>query len=178
MTTVHAAISTAYTAAAWAGFGGGVATAAAALAGLLFVAISINLKQILAPAYPWLPTRAGQTLILFATPLIVAVLLLVPGQGRAALALELLATGLIIGTSQLYLDLKAPKREGGEELSPWRRMLGRVFPELLSCGCMMIAGATLLAQAGGGLYWLVPSVITALIFGLLNVWVLLVEILR
>jgi hypothetical protein len=167
---------TAYASAAWAGFGGAVATAAAALAGLLFIAISINLKQIL--AYPWLPTRAGQTLILFATPLILAILLVVPGQARMALALELLATGLVIGTAQVYLDLKAPKRGDGQDLSPWRRMLGRVFPEVLSCGCMIIGGATLLAQAGGGLYWLVPSVITALVFGLLNVWVLLVEILR
>jgi hypothetical protein len=33
-------------------------------------------------------------------------------------------------------------------------------------------------QAGGGLYWLVPSVLAAVVFGLLNVWVLLVEILR
>jgi len=38
--------------------------------------------------------------------------------------------------------------------------------------------ATLLTQAGGGLYWLVPSVLAALIFGLVNVRVLLVEILR
>jgi hypothetical protein len=42
----------------------------------------------------------------------------------------------------------------------------------------VIAGATLAAQAGGGLYWLVPSVLSAIIFGLSNVWVLLVEILR
>jgi hypothetical protein len=39
-------------------------------------------------------------------------------------------------------------------------------------------GATLLAQAGGGLYWLVPSALAAFIFGLANVWVLLIEILR
>ena len=34
------------------------------------------------------------------------------------------------------------------------------------------------AQAGGGLYRLVPSVRAAIIFGLVNAWVLLVEILR
>jgi len=44
--------------------------------------------------------------------------------------------------------------------------------------CLALAGATLIAAAGGGLYWLVPSVLAALIFGLINVWVLLVEILR
>jgi hypothetical protein len=47
-----------------------------------------------------------------------------------------------------------------------------------SCGCLAIAGATLLAQAGGGLYWLVPSAVAAVFFGLVNAGVLLVEILR
>jgi len=32
--------------------------------------------------------------------------------------------------------------------------------------------------AGGGLYWLVPGVLAAIVFGLVNAWVLLVEILR
>jgi hypothetical protein len=33
-------------------------------------------------------------------------------------------------------------------------------------------------QTRRGGYWLVPSVLSAVIFGLINVWVLLVEILR
>jgi hypothetical protein len=57
-------------------------------------------------------------------------------------------------------------------------MLGRVFPAITSCGCLLVAGVTLAAQAGGGLYWLVPGVLAAIVFGLINVWVLLVEILR
>lgn len=166
-------MTTAYAPGAWTGFGDAVATAAAALAGLLFIAISINLRQILAGT--GLPSRAAQTLILFATPLVAALLLVVPGQARVMLGLELLATGLVIGAAQVYLDLTTVR---GEEETIWRRMLGRVFPEVLSCGCIVIGGATLLARAGGGLYWLVPSVITALVFGLINVWVLLVEILR
>jgi hypothetical protein len=166
-------MTTAYQAADWTGFGTAVATAAAALAGLLFISISINLRQILDG--PGLPSRAAQTLILFATPLIAAVLVVVPGQARVALGLELVATGLVVGGAQVYLDLTA---ERGEQDTVWRRMLGRVFPEVLSCGCLLIAGATLLAQAGGGLYWLVPAVLAAITFGLINVWVLLVEILR
>jgi hypothetical protein len=166
-------VSTAYAAHAWTGFGEAVATAAASLAGLLFIAVSINLRQIL--DLPGLPSRAGQTLILFGTPLVAAVIVVVPGQSSLALGLELLATGLVIGAVQVYLDLTA---ERGEQDTFWRRMIGRVFPAYLSCGCLLLAGATLLGQAGGGLYWLVPSVLTALVFGLINVWVLLVEILR
>jgi len=166
-------VSSAYTAASWTEFGESVATASAALAGLLFIAVSINLKQIL--EIPSLPSRAAQTLILFATPLVGALLLVVPGQARLALGLELLATGLVIGGAQLWLDLHAKR---GPEDTVWRRMLGRVFPSVLSCVCLVLAGATLIPAAGGGLYWLVPSVLAALIFGLINVWVLLVEILR
>jgi hypothetical protein len=166
-------VSTAYTAGSWIGFGTAVATAAAALAGLLFIAVSINLKQIL--EIKSLPSRAAQTLILFATPLISALLVVVPGQARIALGLQLLASGLVIGGTQLWLDLRAPR---GPEDTVWRRMIGRVFPAVLSCACLSLAGATLIAAAGGGLYWLVPSVLAALIFGLINVWILLVEILR
>ncbi|MGB6457295.1 MAG: hypothetical protein WBH47_22730 [Streptosporangiaceae bacterium] len=166
-------MTAAYTAGSWASFGTAVTTAAAALAGLLFIAVSINLKQIL--EIPGLASRAAQTLILFATPLIGALLVIVPDQARVALGLELLASGLVIGGVQVWLDLHA---ERGPEETPWRRMIGRVIPEVVSCACLGLAGATLIAAAGGGLYWLVPSVIAALIFGLLNVWVLLVEILR
>jgi hypothetical protein len=166
-------VTTAYAAGSWIGFGTAVATAAAALAGLLFIAVSINLKQIL--EIKSLPSRAAQTLILFATPLISALLVIVPGQARVALGAELLATGLCIGGTQVWLNLHATR---GPEETAWRRLVGRVFPTVLSCACLAIAGATLIAAAGGGLYWLVPSVLAALIFGLINVWVLLVEILR
>lgn len=166
-------MTTAYTTAGWTAFGTAVATAAAALAGLLFIAVSINLKQILSA--PGLPSRAAQTLIQLVTPLIAAVLVVVPGQARVAVGLELLAVGLVVGGVQVYLDLHT---ERGKEETPWRRMVGRVFPAVISCGCLVIAGSTVVAAAGGGLYWLVPSVLAALIFGLINVWVLLVEILR
>jgi hypothetical protein len=166
-------VSTAYDAAAWTDFGVAVTGAAAALSGLLFIAISINLQKIL--TFDGLPSRAGQTLILFATPLVTAVLVVVPGQDRIALGLELIAAGVVIGAGQLYLDLNSAH---SAEDTMWRRMAGRVFPAMLNCGCLAIAGATFLAQAGGGLYWLVPSVLAALIFGLVNTWVLLVEIWR
>lgn len=166
-------MSVAYSAASWSDFGAAVATAAAALAGLLFIAVSINLRQIL--DYPNLPGRAAQTLILLATPLVMAIMLLVPGQPRLALALELLATGLIVGTAQFVIDARAG-RSDQETTTTW--IISRVTPAVVNCGCLVVAGATLLAQAGGGLYWLVPSVLAAVIFGLANVWVLLVEILR
>lgn len=163
----------AYSAAGWTGFGGAAATAAAGLAGFLFIAVSINLRQILST--PNLPGRVALTLILLATPLISSLLLLVPGQSRVALGAELLSMGVIVGGAQLVIDVRTPRTEY-ETAMTW--IVSRVTPEVVSCGCLVVAGGTLIGQAGGGLYWLVPSVIAAFAFGLGNVWVLLIEILR
>ena len=57
-----------------------IAATAATLAGLLFVAVSINLKRIL--EFPSLPARAGQTLMLFVMPLITGLFLVVPASRR------------------------------------------------------------------------------------------------
>jgi modulator of FtsH protease len=86
---------TAYAAGDWASFALAITAAAATLAGLLFVAVSINLQRIL--SFKNLPARAAQTLILFTTPLIVGLFLVVPGQGSAVVAWELLITGIAIG---------------------------------------------------------------------------------
>jgi hypothetical protein len=164
---------TAYAADRWTDFGVGVAGAAAALAGLVFVAVSINLSEIL--KYRNLPGRAALTLLLLVKPLVVGILLLVPGQPDAALGGELLFAGVVIGGSQLVINQRSGR---SEKETRWTWLVSRLTPPIVSCGCLVLAGATLLAQAGGGLYWLVPSVLAAITFGLVNAWVLLVEILR
>ena len=170
---VFAPVAAAYLPASWMTFALAVSAAAATLAGLVFVAVSLNLKRIL--EYPNLPARAAQTLILFVTPLITGLFLVVPGQSRTAVAWELLITGLAIGAGQVVIDARSPRSDQERPLT-W--IVGRVFPGVASCGCLVLSGAALLAQAAGGLYWLVPSVLVAIIFGLINAWVLLVEIQR
>jgi hypothetical protein len=70
----------------------GAAVAAAALTGLLFVSLSINLQQILKQV--WLPRRAGLTVMLLFETLVIAILGLVPGQPPVALGVELLGLGV------------------------------------------------------------------------------------
>jgi modulator of FtsH protease len=164
---------TALSAADWGGFAGAVAAVTATLAGLLFVAVSINLRQIL--EFPNLPGRAAQTLITFTTPLVVALFVLVPGQSRAVLGAEFIITGLFIVVLQLLIDHRSGR---SEHETPVTWLLSRVFPAVGTCGCLIAAGISLLAAGGGGLYWLVPAVLIAILSGLLNAWVLLIEILR
>ena len=164
---------TAYSPADWGGFGATVATAAATLTGLLFIAVSINLKRIL--EYPNLPGRVAETLIFFVTPLVVAIFLVVPGQAIAALGTELTATGLVSAAVLLVIDLQS--RPSTEETS-LGRLMTQTLPVLVSSGCLLAAGLSVLARGGGGLYWLVPAGLVAILAGLVNTWVLLIEILR
>ena len=69
------------------------AGAAASLTGLIFVGVSINLSGILATSY--LPYRALQSLILLLNILVVASLLLVPGQPDAIRGMEVLSIAIV-----------------------------------------------------------------------------------
>jgi hypothetical protein len=164
-----------YAADGWTNFGVATAGATAALTGLLLVAVSINLDKILDARNPNLPDRAAQTLIFFATPLIMGLLLVVPGQPGAVLAWEMIVTGAAVGAFLLASDIR---RERSANETPFTWTISRIVPAIAICGCLVVAGATFLAGSGGGLYWLVPSVLAGIVFGLLNVWVLLIEIRR
>jgi hypothetical protein len=163
----------AYTASNWSDFSVGVVGASATLVGLLFVAVSINLQRIL--EIDGLPTRAGQTLLFLATPLFVAIFVLVPGQSSSALAAELLFVAFVTGAAHLRLSLQSD-RSPEEPAGLW--VISRLVPAAGITVCLAVAGGTLLALGGGGLYWLVPSTVIAILFGIVNAWVLLIEILR
>jgi hypothetical protein len=166
-------VTTAFTAASWVNFALAATEASATLTGLLFFAVSINMRQIL--RFPHLVGRVAETLILFGTPLITGIFVVVPHSPRAFLAAELIATGIAVGSAQLLIAARSPRSDRETLLT---RIVQRVLPPIVTCGCLAVAGATLAVQDGGGLYWLIPSVLAAIIFGLVNTWVLLVEILR
>ena len=167
----------AYTAARWTDYGAAAVGAGATLSGLVFVAVSINLSRIL--AHPSLPARAWQTLGLLMTPLIVGFFLLITGQSRAVLAWELIVSAVLLGAGRVAIHSRSVRSEKDTPLPLVGRLAGLVsalLPALVSYACLAVAGATLLAQGGGGLYWLVPSVLLAFFFGLINAWTLLVDL--
>jgi hypothetical protein len=94
-----------YDQSAWQDFGVAAAGASAALAGLVVVAVSINLDRVL--RYPWLPDRVGETVSLLVALLIESLVLLAPGQSRVALGAEMLVIGAaawaVVTTTQVRL---------------------------------------------------------------------------
>jgi len=162
-----------YLTAEWTDFSVGVVGASAALTGLLFVAVSINIEQIL--AVDTLAGRALSTMILFVVPLVVGTLVLVPGQSPTALGVELIGTGVVAGGGLLRINRPVNRGEL-EPRSGW--LLIRFVPSVTITVFLLLAGATLIARAGGGLYWVAPAIVEAFVGGLVTVWVLLVEIRR
>jgi hypothetical protein len=163
---------TPYQPAAWHDLFVALAGAAAALTGLIFVAVSINLAQIL--KYRALPVRAMETLVLLGGLLLLAVLMLVPGQSRLALGTEILLLGAAIAAALLYGRLRLPRAAGQPRI--WT--VAPVIVILAGTVPMIVAGISLLAAAGGGLYWLVAEIVLGLTGAMTNAWILLIEIQR
>ena len=78
----------------WHDFFLAMAGTAGVLTGLVFVAVSINLQEIVSEPGSGLPGRAAEALILLVGVLTASVLLLVPGQGRGIVGALVLAVGL------------------------------------------------------------------------------------
>ncbi len=169
---------TAYDPSQWSDFALAQVGASAALLGLVFVGMSINLKEFVGT--PLLVNRALEAIVLLATVLVTATAVLIPDQSREVVGVELLAIGLFTTFSVLRLqagvhaDVVARGDRGPTRASVIsRRILG-----LGSAVVIVVAGVLLLAEAGGGLYWWPAAIVIGYLGAIVNAWVLLVEILR
>jgi len=147
--------------------------AAAALAGLVFVGVSINLTKIM--SYPSLPGLAGQTLILLAAVLIVSSLLLVPGQPLWLVGLETLGVGLVLWMTVVVIHFRILKNM---EATYRNAFIIRIILAQIAMLPFLVAGGFLMAGSGDGIYWIVPANLGCFIVSLFNSWVLLIEINR
>jgi hypothetical protein len=157
---------------AWHDFFVGSMGASAALTGLLFVAISINLEQIL--KFPNLPGRAAGSLGVLVSVLIVACCGLVPGQHLVALGIEVAVAGGAVMFQAFWITLRSGVPDG--DRSSWR--IERTLTLLLPGALFFAGGLSLMAGGGGGLYWVFAATVLAFIVSAINAWVLLVEVLR
>jgi modulator of FtsH protease len=155
----------------WSDFLVATSGTAGALAGLVFVALSINLGRIL--QLPGIPGRAAETIVLLAAALIGALLALVPGQPAPRLGLVLLLLWLPAWGLPTALQITDLLRRRYLRYNVLRFMLYQAATLPL-----LLAGLSLRGFLSGGLGWFALAVILSITVALLNAWVLLVEILR
>jgi hypothetical protein len=149
------------------------ASASAALTGLLFVALSINLKQIVES--PGLTARAIEALVLVTSVLIISTLLLMPGQPGQVVATEIILLAIALSTTVGAIQLRTNRKAlGVTGLQFGMRVLGAHAGPVL----MVVGAISLVAQTGGGLYWVVPALVATMVASIIGAWVMLVEIVR
>ena len=160
--------------AGWSTFFSTAAEASATLAGLVMVAISANVRQII--AFKHLPRRALAAIGALCLVLAASLAALIP-QPPAAFAFEIDLIAVLSWV--MHLDVARRIIDGHREIGRPRRdtvisvLMGQVQVWPLTIGAVLLT----LGDARG-LYGLAITVCAALLVSALNGWVLLVEILR
>jgi len=138
--------------------------ASAALAGLVFVGLSVHASAVAAdPLHRW-SARNLTAGIIYVT--VVCTLMLTPGQPRWALGLELILGGCLIGT--LFAMPLVLFRERFDT-----HHHARVVVAVAACALSTVGGISLIAHRGGGLYLLVPAAIAGVTMNVFGAWSLL-----
>jgi hypothetical protein len=159
--------------AGWVDFLVASAGATAALAGLVFVALSINLGKIL--SLEGVTERAGETVLLLASGLVGSLAALIPHETPSQLGLWLLIlwgpTWLAPTLIQIRDFAKRRYYRAYQAIIRFVLFQGATVP-------LLLAGLSLRGHLDGGLLWFAVGLILSLIVALYNAWVLLVEIMR
>ena len=154
------------------------AGAAAVLAGLVFVGVSINLDMIVANPRYGLTGRALEALVLLVAVLIVTTLLLVPAQGTVVAGVEVLVVGIADWAAIVAIQMLQLRNWPSLEANLRWHLLPRAILGQAATLPLVAAGIAVLSWGVSGLYLLVAGVILSFLAGVADAWVLLVEIHR
>ncbi|HUH97753.1 MAG TPA: hypothetical protein VLZ89_10370 [Anaerolineales bacterium] len=150
-----------------------IGDASAALMGLLFVSLSLNIPVVTRKANAELRLLAVQTFISYIATLMFAVIFLIPDQGPLGLGLPMLGIDLIVlyVTVARILEMRRNRSyiRGGGGLAL------RFAAPLLCFAAVLIIAASVLMGRTAGLYWFVPVVIVLFWIASLNAWDLLLQ---
>ena len=149
------------------------AGASATLTGLVFVAVSIDLKHIV--SVTGLPGRAAESMFQFLQVFFASMFALVPRQSATTLAVELLAVGGVSWAAQVAGQVRYALHRAGHPLS-W--LVSRVALSQLATLPFCIGGVELLVGSPNAMSWLLTGFIFSFAAGVMSAWVLLVEIHR
>lgn len=157
----------------WNDFNVAMVGATAALAGLLIVAMSVNISTIMSS--PTLPARAAASIAALVLAIAAGALGLMPGNSVAAYGVEVFVAGLIAGAFQVHAILVIARQERTTEANRIAQGAVGVLPVLafLAGAVLILAGVT-----GAGLIAVGVGSVLAIIAAILLAWVVLVELLR
>lgn len=156
----------------WSEFNVAVAGAGAALAGLIIVAMSVNIAEILKAET--LPARAGASIGALLLGVAVSCLALIPGHAVWLIGVEVLVGALLVWKLQ-WTAVRAIAHEQRQQVTGRAlKILISVIPILL----FSVGGVVLTIGAPEGYVWIAAGIVMAIVGAVLFSWVALVEILR
>ena len=161
-------IDAAYDPGAWRDFGVALVGASAALLGLVFVVVAIHLGAVVDDSV--LRRRAEIMLGLLATTFAASAALVIPGQGREALGIELMPLALVYLSLSTMVTFRATRSRRGVT----RDRLARFFLGELSAGLIFAGGLGLLVHALGGAYLVAAGIVLGVLSAMLAIWMLFV----
>jgi hypothetical protein len=159
--------------AGWESFFVAMAGAAAALAGLIIVAMTVTIKDILASKS--LPSRAAATIASLVLVVVASGLTLMPAQPPVALGFELALVAAVVIAIEVFSSVRITQER------PRRRPLENSYKVILGIGQVVpiLIGAIMIAAGNGaGLFWVAGGILFTIAFAMTNAWVLLVEVQR
>jgi hypothetical protein len=163
----------AYDPAGWHDFYVMTGGAAAALTGLLFVAMSLHAKEIMSNRF--YSNRAVGTLMSLTSQLLLSGAVLLPGQSVTLLGVEVEVVALFF----LGVTIRAILTRGPETGAVEMRLSHRLF-ELVGGSAWIVlfvaAGISLVVRAGGGLYLLAAVMFFMFAWNIYIAWILITEV--
>jgi hypothetical protein len=149
--------------------------ASAALLGLLFVSISINLSKIL--SFRALPNRAFGALLALLAVLVVSSLSLTPGQPMPIVGLEVMVIGVCAWAAITLFDVDV-WRNTDKDADHRPRLIVLSAIDQVATLLYVVAGVVIFKNGVVGVYWLVPAFLFSFVKATMDAWVLLIEINR
>lgn len=154
-----------------------MAGASAALAGLIMIAISVNIKEVL--RFPSVSARAAAAIAALVVAVVASCVALMPQPGLA-MGIELLIAVAVLWPIQVHayraLLAPSPTDTGPRRSTSWRAVSGSLgfLPPL----GFTIGAAMLVAGLDSGAFAIAFGSVIAVVSAVLFAWVAMVEILR